>query len=185
MFSLVNGDLTGSKEQPGHNCAVPGDSLLPETSVASTKSRTGRKRANRGNSVIEFTFIMPLMLMLMTGMASAGFALQNYLLLTNSVNLGAQAIAFSRGQTSDPCATGYTAISNAAPTLTASGSGLSLTFTINGTTYSDVTSCTAGASNMVQGATVQIKASFPATLAIFSLNFAPGTLVAKTAEYIQ
>ncbi len=171
MFSSVNQDVTGCKEQPGHGCAVP----------CSEK----RKRASRGNAVIEFTVVMPMMLMLMTGMASAGFALQNYLLLTNAVNLGAQAIAFSRGQTTDPCNTGYTAISNAAPTLTATGSGLSLTFTINGTTYANVTSCTAGASNMVQSATVQIKASVPVTLAIFSLNFAPGTLVAKTAEYIQ
>jgi len=185
MLSLVNYSVTRCKKQLSPDLAVPCDANMPNISIASAESRTGRKRANRGNSVIEFTLIMPMLLLLMTGMVSAGFALQNYLNLTNAVNLGAQAVAFSRGQTSDPCATGYTAISNAAPTLTASGSGLSLTFTINGTAFAGVTSCPAGASDMVQGSTVQIKGSFPVTLAIYSLNFAPTTIVAKTSEYIQ
>lgn len=182
MFPLVDYGAIRRQKQLGPGHAVPCDANLPKTSVAAAKSRTGRKRASRGNALIEFTLIMPLLLLLATGMVSFGFALENELQLTNAVNLGAQAVAFSRGQTTDPCATGYTAISNAAPALT---SGLSLTFVINGTTYSGVTSCTAGASNMVQGATVEVKGSYPYTLAIYSLIFSPGKLVAETSEYIQ
>lgn len=182
MFPLADYDVIGCQEQPGPDHAVSCGAPLPATPQACAKIRTGRKRASRGNALIEFTLVMPILLAVSTGMVSFGFALQNQLALTNAVSLGAQAVAFSRGQTSDPCATGYTAITNAAPALT---SGLSLTFVINGTTYSGVTSCAAGASNMVQGATVEITGAYPVTLAVFSQSFAPGYLVAKTSEYIQ
>ena len=99
------------------------------------KIRPGGKRVSggnkRGGSFVEFTLVMPVLLLTMTGMASFGFALHNDLMLTNAVNTGAQLLAISRGQTTDPCATAYTAIGGAAPSLK---TDLSLTFVINGST---------------------------------------------------
>jgi Flp pilus assembly protein TadG len=154
----------------------------------STKAdRTGRQgrrseaRRRRGGSLIEFTLVMPLLLLTTTGMAAFGFVLHNELVLTNAVNTGAQQLAFSRGQTADPCATAYTAISNAAPSLT---SGLSLTFVINGTTYVATTSCTGGAANMVQGAPAQVTATYPCALGVFRGSFSC-SLGTQTTELIQ
>jgi len=103
---------------------------------------------------------MPVMLLTMTGLFSFGFALHNDLVLTNAVNTGAQLLAVSRGQTTDPCATAFTSITGAAPSLT---TGLSLSFVINGATYSATNSCTAGAANMVQGGSAQVTATYPAS----------------------
>ncbi len=144
--------------------------------------RTGRagRRGRRGGTLIEFTLVMPILLLVMTGMASFGFALHNDLVLTNAVNLGTQLLAFSRGQTTDPCATAYAAITGAAPSLS---SGLSVTYVINGTTYSTNT-CSAGATNMVQGASAQITASYPCNLAVLGEAFAC-KLQTQVTEFIQ
>jgi Flp pilus assembly protein TadG len=165
MLPSVNYHLPGCQEQ------------LPTRHAA----RAGARR-QRGGALIEFTLIMPILLVVTTGMISFGFALHNELVLTNAVNTGAQLLSFSRGQTTDPCATAYSAISNAAPTLT---SGLSLSFVINGSTYSSTTSCTAGAANMVQGASAQITASYPCTLAIVGMNFPACHLGSQITEFIQ
>jgi Flp pilus assembly protein TadG len=163
--------------------------LIGDIAVETSELRmiqSGRKRASaggrRGQSLIEFTIVMPLLLLVATGLVSFGLALHNYLVLTNAVNTGAQLLSISRGQTADPCATAYTAIGNAAPGLT---SGLSLTFVINGTTYASTTSCTGGAANMVQGTTAQITATYPCILSVVGMNPSPCQLQTQVAEFIQ
>lgn len=147
--------------------------------IAGDVRRAGNKR---GQSLIEFTLVMPILLMTVTGMVSFGMTMRNYLVLTNAVNTGAQALSMSRGQTTDPCATAYSAIETAGPTLTMSS--LSFTFVINGSSYT-TTSCTAGAAKMVQGATAQISATYPCTLAVYGLNAKVCSLGTETGEIIQ
>jgi Flp pilus assembly protein TadG len=175
MLPSVNCDLRGCPKQP-----------FPGHAVRGCVRRPGGKRAGAGNqrggSLIEFTLVMPVLLVTMTGMVSFGFALHNELVLTNAVNAGAQQLAFSRGQTTDPCATAYSAISSAAPSLT---TGLSLSFVINGSTYASTTSCTSGASNMVQGASAQVTATYPCTLAVFGMNFPSCHVGTQVTEFIQ
>jgi len=174
---MADYDRTGRQEHPLPARAVPFGARPP----ACAKIRAARKRASRGSALLELALVMPILLLITTGIVTTSLALQNELALTNAVNLGAQAVASSRGQTSDPCATGYTAISAAAPGLV---SGLSLTFVIDGNTYAKVTSCTAGASYMVQGTTVQITGTYPATLVLFWSSIA-SKITATTSEYIQ
>lgn len=154
--------------------------------AAGFKTRSGEKRVStdrrRGSALVEFSLVMPILLLIMTGMASFGLAMHDSLVLTNAVNIGAQAIAMSRGQTTDPCATGYSAIVNAAPGL--ASSNLSFTFAIGSGSYT-TTSCTGGVSYMAQGATAQITASYPCVLAIYGMSFPACTLSTKTAELIQ
>jgi len=162
--------------------------LRSTTSEMSVRRQPGGRLASAGgkcggNSLIEFTLTVPLLLLVMTGMVSFGFALNNYLQLTNAVNIGAQVVSFSRGQTSDPCATGQTAITNAAPFLTPSK--LSLTFVINGTTYSNTTSCPAGAANMVQGSTLQVTGTYPYLLYVVGFGNGTHTLETQVSEFIQ
>jgi hypothetical protein len=122
-------------------------------------------------------------MIVVTGQLAFGFALHNYLVLTNAVNAGAQLLSISRGQTTDPCATASAAINSDAIGFTTSN--LSLTFVINGTTYTAVTTCTAGAANMVQGGSVRITGTYPCTLAIFAMNIPTCTLRSQTTEIIQ
>ena len=149
---------------------------------ATSWPRTARADNKRGQSVVEFTLVIPILLLVMTGLLSFGLALHNYLVLTNAVNTGAQLLAISRGQTTDPCATAYAAIQGAAPSLS---SGLSLTFVIDGTTYAAATSCTAGAADMVQGAFVQVTGSYPCSFGIFEMSNHACKIATQVTEFIQ
>lgn len=140
--------------------------------------RTGRRR---GQSLVEFSLSMPILLIIVTGMVGFGLALYNNLVLTNGVNIGAQTLAASRGQTSDPCATASSAVQTASPSLVSSN--LSYTIILNGTTYTGTT-CTSGATNMVQGATLQVSATYPCVLPIYGMKHSC-SLGALTAELIQ
>jgi Flp pilus assembly protein TadG len=156
------------------------NTLAVSDATSNNRVRSGNKR---GQSLIEFSLIMPMILLIMTGSLSFGIAFHNFLVLTNAVNTGAQLLSISRGQTTDPCATAYAAIQTAAPSLTTSG--LSLTFVINGVTYASTTSCTGGTANMVQGASAQVTGSYPATFAIFAMAFPSSTLRTQVTEFIQ
>lgn len=141
-----------------------------------------RKRVSAGNSLVEFALVAPVLLLTVTGMFALAFGLQNKLQLINGVNLGAQTLAISRGQTTDPCNTAYSAIVTGAPTLTASS--LTLTFVINGVTFNG-TSCTSGAADMVQGQAASVTATYPCTGAYYGVDLSPCVLTAKTTELIQ
>jgi len=137
--------------------------------------------SRRGQSLVEFSLIAPLLLITATGLVSFGLAIYNYIVLTQGVNSATNTLSMSRGQTTDPCSTAWTALRSAAPSL---GSGsLTVSFNINGYTSTN-TSCTSGANYMVQGQTVTISASYPCILAIYGLSGTCG-LTAKTAEMIQ
>jgi Flp pilus assembly protein TadG len=141
-----------------------------------------RSRRRRGQSLVEFSLIMPVLFLAMTGMLSFGMTMHDYLVLTNGVNSGAQVLSMSRGQTTDPCATAYAAVQSAAPSLTAAN--LSFTFSINGTAYTGTT-CTAAAANMLQGVTAQVTAGYPCVLAVYGMSAPACGLKATTAELIQ
>ena len=135
--------------------------------------------------MVETAIVMPMMLLILTGILAFGVALNNYLVITNAVNTGVQLLAISRGQTSDPCKTVAPVIATAAPYLVAKN--ITLTFTINGSVYSGTaasSSCTAGAANMVQGQPATILATYPCTLAMAGLSLSCN-LQAQTSELIQ
>jgi Flp pilus assembly protein TadG len=141
-----------------------------------------KSRARRGQSLVEFSLIMPVLFLAMTGMLSFGMTMHDYLALTNGVNYGAQVVSMSRGQTSDPCATAVAAVQSAAPSL--ASANLSYTFSINGTSYSGTT-CTLGAANMIQGVTAKVTVGYPCVLAVYGLSAPACGLKSTTAELIQ
>jgi Flp pilus assembly protein TadG len=149
--------------------------------TVSLKCLDMRRVGERGSALVEFALVLPVLLITITGMAATAIALHNLLVLTNAVNTGAQLLSFSRGQTTDPCATAYTAISSAAPGM---ATGLSLTFVIDGSTYTG-SSCTAGAAGMVQGASAEVTATYPCTVVYYGTVLSGCTLKAQLTEFIQ
>lgn len=141
-----------------------------------------RSCSRRGQSLVEFSLIMPVLFLAMTGMLSFGMTMHDYLVLTNGVNSGAQVLSMSRGQTTDPCATASAAVQSAAPSLTSAS--LSYTILVNGTSYTG-TSCTAAAVNMLQGATAKVTVGYPCVLAVYGMSAPACGLKSATAELIQ
>lgn len=127
---------------------------------------------DRGSALVEFAMILPVFLLLVTGMSTFGIALNQYLELTNSVAIGAQTLSIDRANTTDPCHDASRAIYNAAPFLN-TGS-LTLTYVLNGTTYGPYTgetantcsSSTGAAGDLVEKEPAEIMATYPCTLAV-------------------
>jgi Flp pilus assembly protein TadG len=76
-----------------------------------------RLRADDGQSFVEFAIVLPLLVLLVFGIAQVGVAFHNYLAITDAARVGARAAAVKR--TSTPCATNgaaRTAIQNTVST---------------------------------------------------------------------
>jgi Flp pilus assembly protein TadG len=143
----------------------------------------------QGQAMVEVALVLPILLLVLTGILVLGLAFNNYLILTEATNVGARALAISRGATTDPCATASSAVIAAAPLLVPAN--LTFTFALNGTTYSG-SSCSSGststgaAANLVQGGNALVTVTYPCSLAVYGANYAPGcVLQAQITELIQ
>jgi Flp pilus assembly protein TadG len=142
-----------------------------------------------GQAMVEMALVLPVLLLVVTGILTFGLAFNNYVLLTEATSIGARALAISRGATTDPCATASSAVIAAAPLLTPAS--LSFSFVLNGATYT-CTSCSSGSSttgaaaNLVQGANAIVTVTYPCSLAVYGANYAPHcSLQAQMTELIQ
>jgi Flp pilus assembly protein TadG len=154
--------------------------------------RTCIQRSNeRGSSLVELAVCLPILMMIVTGITSFGFAINSYITLTNAVEVGGRQLAILRGNTVDPCSDVTTTIAAAAPLL--KSANLNYTITLNGTTYTSSTSpgtsksCgTAGAALLTQGKPVTVQVTYPCTLLIYGKNLVPScTLSAQVTELEQ
>lgn len=134
---------------------------------------------SEGGSLVEFALVVPMMMVLMTGMFSVGIALNNYIVLTNGVAAGARAFALARGQSgvTDPCAYAAQITQQAAPSLKASSFTYSMAWTTINSAGSAVTTnytntCSGIALN--SGDTVMVQATYPVPMIMY--GWAPGTI---------
>ena len=67
-------------------------------------------RGERGQSIVEFAFILPFLLFLLLAITQFGLAFHNYLAITDAARVGARAAAVNR--TTNPCGAATTAIQN-------------------------------------------------------------------------
>jgi Flp pilus assembly protein TadG len=155
--------------------------MLKKVREKSRASADCRRHSRRGQSLVEFTFIAPFLLIVTTGVVSFGLALRSFIVLTYGANMAAETVAMSRGITTDPCATASSALTTASPSLTSSN--ITLTVTLNGTAYSG-NSCTSATSSMVQGATAQVTASYPCIMTVYGMANSCG-LATRSAQMIQ
>ena len=160
------------------------------------RALTRLRKSESGQSMVEFAVSLPVLLLVVTGMFTFGWALNNYLELEDAVSIGARLLAVSRLETTDPCALAYTAVTDAAPFLLRQGA-ISLTTTMFDATGTQLgsysgTSCSSGsntegaAGNLVQGGSVQVTATFPCNLSVYGVNYISNcNLQAQTTEYVQ
>jgi Flp pilus assembly protein TadG len=72
-----------------------------------TMKMTSRKRSRfareDGQSIVEFAFIMPFLVLLLVAICQFGLAFRNYLAITDAARVGARKAAVSRTLTGGPC----------------------------------------------------------------------------------
>ncbi len=134
----------------------------------------------QGGALVETAVVMPVILLVMTGIFSFSTVIYQKLQLAEAVSAGARFLAVDRGD-SDPCASTAAKIYAAAPTLTKSK--MTLSFVLNGTSFSGAT-CS-GTSSMVSGATAQLTVTYPCSFAVYSASFGVCSLSVSTSEAIQ
>jgi Flp pilus assembly protein TadG len=125
-----------------------------------------RFRSEDGQAFVEFAIVLPLLVLLVFGIAQFGIAFRNYLAITDAARVGARAAAVKR--TSGPCAAATSAIQN----------------TVSAEQWAQVSSritCTAG-SNV--GDQVNITVKYPYTIGLPGIN-ASGDLTASATERME
>ena len=134
----------------------------------------------RGVSILEFAIAAPVMLALAIGTFKFGAAMMHQVVLTNAAAQGATTLALSRG-TATPYTSTTTAISNAASSLTTAS--ITTTVTINGSTCSTNTACSA---LMTAGVTAVVRTTYPCDLSVMGINYKSScTISAQTAQMVQ
>lgn len=176
--------------------ATPGEMIETRSpgEQVRTHFRTGKQK---GQSLVEFALVMPVLLLVVTGIAAFGLYINNFIALTDAVSTGARLLAISRGQTTypptsgvpDPCALTANAIETAAPFL--APNQMTFTFVLNGNTFNgatcqSTTTSTGSSGDLVQGKPAQVTVTYPCNMAIYGKNLFPGcTFKAQTTEIVQ
>jgi Flp pilus assembly protein TadG len=83
---------------------------VPHTMTMKTRQEILRLRSERGQSFVEFAFILPFLVFLVLGIVQFGGLWHGYIAITDAARVGARAAAVHR--TTNPCANATTAIQN-------------------------------------------------------------------------
>jgi Flp pilus assembly protein TadG len=126
-------------------------------------------RSQRGQALVEFAIVIPLLLMVMLGIYQFGVVYNNWVTLTDAARAGARQAAVSRGL-ADPSGTTIARVKASATDLDQSKLGVTVT-PANG--------------SWTQGADTTVQATYPYTINIMGVVVASGNLSASTTERIE
>lgn len=159
-------------------------SALRSNRVELTRLNSLLRSRNEGSALVEMAVVLPVMMLIITGLCFFGIAVDNYLILTHATDVGARYLAVGRGQLTDPCAQTVTVIQNAAPGL--STSKLVYSFTI-GSSSSFGSSCntTADLAYMSAGATATVNVTYTYNLFLFGWKPTSISMQTQTSEVVQ
>lgn len=125
-------------------------------------SRTGEA----GQALVEFTLVLPLLVVLLLAIAQFGIALNHYLVLTDAVRAGARAASVSR-LSPDPAAVAADAVRAAAGDLDAADLRVDVS------------------SPWEPGSDVTVEASYPYALDVFGIVVKSGSLTSRITERVD
>ena len=164
--------------------------MFTKARLRTNKSSLAGESGEDGQSLVEMAMVLPVLLLVLTGIFSFGLTFSAYIILTEATGTAARAVAISRGTTTDPCSVAVAAFYGSAPTL--SQTGLTFTYVFNNTSAITGTSCsststaTGAAGNLVQGQPATLSVTYPCSLRVFRSNLVPNcVLKAQTTEIVQ
>jgi len=138
------------------------------SSQSSLRARSMRERVStrlslgeEGSNLVEFAMVLPLLLMLVTGIIGFGLVMNNKEELQSAAGQGVHALAIGENLVSDPCGAATTVITSATQLK---ASNITITFLNggpNGTAMSG-SSC----ANLPTGTVVSVKAQYPCSLSV-------------------
>ena len=143
--------------------------------------RFRRLHGQRGSAIIEMSVALPVLILMVFGIARFGIAFNNFIVLTDATRVGARSLAISRGS-ADPCTTARTKLLNAATSL--NSANVTITSHVNNTNYSGA--CAGQGTTMAAGDEARLTATYPCSVVIFGINFIPScTMTAQTSVRVE
>jgi Flp pilus assembly protein TadG len=133
-----------------------------------TMPQGSRLRSEEGQGIVEFAFVLPLLLALVLGIVQFGIAFNNYLTITDATRVGARKAAVSRFL-GDNGATARTATYSAAAGLDPAR----LFVAVNATSWTS------------PGADVTVTATYPYSIDILGWVVKAGNLTSSTHERLE
>jgi len=184
------------------------NSMSPRLCVkAWSKGKSAFARDERGQTLVEFALVLPLLLLVLTGIITFGILFWNQVTLTNATAVAAQVAAVSRASLpTDVCGPVNTALYQAATglnnpsiygnnplTFSILVSGKAIQGTVNGqqqSVSSNIAVNGAGVSacpvQLTQGEEISVSTTYGCQLNYFGSNFGSNCkLSAQTAEAVQ
>jgi Flp pilus assembly protein TadG len=139
-------------------------------------------RREDGQGLVEFALVLPILLMVATGITSFGIVFYRYITLTDAVRTGARTLSLGRGLT-DPCTPARDQTVNSAIDVGLKTNQVQVI--VNGNSYPASCDGTDG-TNWIQGNQVTVSASIPYSLDIFGvININTGHLTASATDAIE
>jgi hypothetical protein len=157
-----------------NRAAAPNSARDESLTGAKRVSARIRRNGERGAALVEFAMIVPLFAIITFGMCSIGFLFNQYLELTEAVNVGGQQLALARGNYGDPCQSVAGFVVQASPAL--SVANMTFSYNINGSAYTFAKGAT-GSSLSCTSAPSPIKGGYPVSLTV---QYACGGIITMT-----
>lgn len=124
------------------------------------------RRNERGQTMVEFTLVLPVLLIVLFGIIQFGLTFNNYVALTDAVRAGARTAAVSRFSA--------TPLNDTVSRVKTSSNDLDPT-KVNVTVTASWT----------QGSDVVVKATYPYSISLLGVVVASGTLSSQTTERVE
>ena len=132
-------------------------------------------RSSRGAALVEFAFVLPLLLTLIIGMGRFGITLNNFVMLTDAVRVGSRTFALSRGSAT-PYTTARARLAAGAPSLTPAS--ITITLKVDGVTCATDAACQTA---LTTATDATVSATYPCGIVVMGIDFAPSCLLASQA----
>ncbi|MGA9586625.1 MAG: TadE/TadG family type IV pilus assembly protein [Terracidiphilus sp.] len=146
-----------------------------------------------GSALVEMALVLPILLLILTGIFTFSVALNQKLTMTEALNVAGRAIATDAGDT-NPCQTASNALYAAAPLLKPSSFTVKYTLTpVGGSAVpynsascpGSATDSTVVNTNLASGGNVEIDASYPCSLSIYGVKYSGCTITESIQEVVQ
>jgi Flp pilus assembly protein TadG len=144
-------------------------------------SPNGIPCAERGQAVVEFALVIPVLMLIVVGIFKFGTLYTNYTQLIDATRSSARQFAIERGQ-GDPCGDAVGRLAAAAGGLNTSNITAKLTLEGNANTYTYAGNAGSGTCpTLVSGSAATVSTSYPCDLNILGVNFFPGCTIKASA----
>jgi Flp pilus assembly protein TadG len=147
---------------------IPPFTTTTQRSTATQMRRIKTRRNDKGQAVVEFVLVLPILAMVLFGIIQFGITFNNYVTLTDATRAGARKAAVSRSA-ADPGATAEQAVRDSAASLN----------------EDDLDVAVSASPGWTSGSEVTVTATYPYEISLMGIVIKSGNLESSTKERVE